>query len=87
MLPRPGPRGKPLARHLDDPIQQKSAGFYPKEWRPSGIGYRATVFVGQREIAKNVKSPPALTHRLVSHAGPKEHGKGTAKKHGQETRR
>src|SRR5205807_5949624 len=87
MLPCPGPRGKPLARHLEDPIQQKSAAFYPKEWRPSGIGCRATVFVGQREIAKNVKSPPALTHRLVSHAGPKEHGKGTrprntAKKHG-----
>src|ERR1700704_5268012 len=83
MLPRPGPRGKPLARHLENSIQQKSAGFYPKKWRPSGIGCRATVFVGQREIAKNVKSPPALTHRLVSHAGPKEQ----AKEHGQETRR
>src|SRR5437763_2146145 len=64
-------------------FSKNSAGFYPKEWRPPGIGCRATVFVGQREIAKNVKSPPALTHRLVSHAGPKEHGKGTAKKHGQ----
>src|SRR5438105_6128602 len=77
MLPRPGPRGKPLARHREDPIQQKSAAFYPKEWRPPGIGCRATVFVGQREIAKNVKSPPALTHRLASHAGPKEHGQET----------
>src|SRR5205085_12055857 len=77
MLPRPGPRGKPLARHREDPIQQTSAAFYPKEWRPPGIGCRATVFVGQREIAKNVKSPPALTHRLASHAGPKEHGQET----------
>src|SRR5256885_517576 len=79
----PGAAGQAARAPSGRPNSAKIRGLLPKEWRPPGIGCRATVFVGQREIAKNVKSPPALTHRLVSHAGPKEHGKGTAKKHGQ----
>src|ERR1051325_4636656 len=80
MLPRPGPRGKPLARRRGRPNWAKIRSLLPKGVALFRNGSHATVFVGQREFAKHVKTPPALTRRLVSHARPRNTAKGTRPK-------